>query len=170
MTTMEFKDGIKFVIDSDELRKFFIENGIPYKDYLEFIVRKKLGQNLNTYADYNLFKQNRKESDDKPDHLRFDMRGQRDDDGGLEENKQIFRLFDLPITVKNSYGYEEHDSRDFGNIFIFHKGTPILYQRLSTGELQEKKQYGGWTTVDLLVELIDQFSPKDFLQEELKVL
>ncbi|MEJ7679915.1 MAG: hypothetical protein WKG06_19065 [Segetibacter sp.] len=56
MTKIEFKDGTKLVVDSDKLRNFFIENGIPYKDYLEYVVRKKLGQNLNSYADYVTFK------------------------------------------------------------------------------------------------------------------
>lgn len=29
MTRVEFKDGTMFVVDSDKMRNFFIENGIP---------------------------------------------------------------------------------------------------------------------------------------------
>lgn len=171
MTKIEFKDGTKLVVDSDKLRNFFIENGIPYKDYLEYVVRKKLGQNLNSYADYVTFKKSRAaDFENKPEHLRFEMCGQRDSDGGIEENREIFKLFNLPITLGSSYSYEEYDPNEYGNIFIFHKGTPILFQRNTNGELVEIQQYGGYGTVEILIELINRFSLRDIVQDELKVL
>ena len=171
MTKVEFKDGTRFVVDSDKLRNFFIENGIPYKDYLEYFVRRKLGQKLGSYADFVTFKQNRTDNyEDKPEHLRLEMCGQRDGDGGIEENREIFALFNLPITLRSSYDYEGYNPSEFGNIFIFHKGSPILFQRKESGELVEIQQYNGYGTVEILVELINKFSLRDILQDELRVL
>ncbi|MEJ7679914.1 MAG: hypothetical protein WKG06_19060 [Segetibacter sp.] len=98
------------------------------------------------------------------------MCGQRDSDGGIEENREIFKLFNLPITLGSSYSYEEYDPNEYGNIFIFHKGTPILFQRNTNGELVEIQQYGGYGTVEILIELINRFSLRDIVQDELKVL
>lgn len=171
MTQIEFKDGTKFIVDSDKLRNFLIENGTPYKDYLEYIVRKKLGQPLNSFVDYVNFKNSRKDNPDvETEHLRFQMCGQRDSDGGIDENRQIFKLFNLPITLRASNDYEDYNPNEYGNIFIFHKGTPILFQRSLNGELMEIEQYGGYGTVEILVLLITKFSLSDVVQDELEVL
>ncbi len=116
MTKVEFKDGTRFVVDSDKLRNFFIENGIPYKDYLEYFVRRKLGQKLGSYADFVTFKQNRTDNyEDKPEHLRLEMCGQRDGDGGIEENREIFALFNLPIKIFFKMNLESYKAELFLN-------------------------------------------------------
>lgn len=98
------------------------------------------------------------------------MCGQRDSDGGIEENREIFKLFNLPVTLRSSYNYKEYDPNKHGNIFIFHKGSPILFERKATGELVEIQQYNGYGTVEILVDLINRFSIRDIIQEELEVL
>lgn len=171
MTKIQFTDGTTLVVDSDTLRIFLIENGIPYKDYVEYVVRKRLGQKLESYGDFVIFKRDRKdENSDKPEHLRFDMGGQRDGEGGMKENKAIFRLFNLPVTLRSSYDYEDKRPGEHSNIFIFHKGSPMLFERKKDGYLAEVKEYGGYGTVEILVELINRFAAHDIIENELKVL
>lgn len=128
------------------------------KDYTEYIVRRKLGQHLLSFDDYLSFKKERSDDfDDKPNHLRLNMTGQRDSDGGIYQNQAIFKMFNLPITIKWSNYEYDYDSNDFGNLFIFHKGTPTLFQRMEYGGVVEIATYNGYGTVDILVDLIHRF-------------
>jgi len=89
------------------------------------------------------------------------MCGQRDSDGDKMKIVRYLGFLNLPIYFKvfvmtmKIYNPNEH-----GNIFYFHKGCPILYQKNPNGELAEIKQYNGWGTVEILVELINNFCPE----------
>jgi len=52
MTKIEFKTERDWWLMQIRSAIFFIEKRHPVKDYLEYWVRKKLGQNLNSYADH----------------------------------------------------------------------------------------------------------------------
>ena len=160
MLNIEFKDGTKFVVQKEKLNDFVSQNAIPYKEYLEFIVRQKLGQKFDDYNDYKAFKISQEKDGykaSKSEHLRFEMRGQRDDDGGINENIDIFNLFNLPITLKWANNEDDAQEGDYKNLFTFHKGTPVLFERKSKSEVVEVAEYGGWGTVEILIELITKF-------------
>lgn len=173
MVQIKTKDGIKYVVNEGTWKTFIQDHCIPYREYLEYTIRKVLGQSFADYNDYQDFKKKGKAQSigdhHRPEHLRFKMCGQRDSDGGIEENREIFRLFNLPITLRSSYDYEEYNPNDYGNIFIFHKGTPILFRRGASGELMEVAKYGGWGTVEILVELMSLFAADKASKEEVLV-
>lgn len=92
-------------------------------------------------------------------HLRFDMGGQRDGEGGLKNNIHILSLFkDIPVTVRGTYSFKIISPFDEDHILTFHKGTGILYTDSRNGGENCILEFGGFGTVDIIIRLIIYFN------------
>ena len=127
------------------------------KKDLEVLVRLLLGQRNFGAGDKN----------EKIDHLRFSMGGNRDDDEGEDANVKIWRIFypffGNKLSVRRSYRDDRPVSTQY--IFTFHKGYGYLYEVILSddGAYQEEvMNYGSYGTVDILVDLIVRFAGEDY--------
>jgi hypothetical protein len=109
--------------------------------------------------------------DDKPEHLRFDMGGNRDGDEGEDENVEIWKkfypFFGHKVSIRRSYNDKRPVSTEY--IFTFHKGCGYLKQIIIDEESgrgyyydDDVISYCGSGTVDILTDLIVRFAGEDF--------
>lgn len=126
-------------------REFFLYMDIQAT--IEHNVRYILGQRLCGSGE------------NRTNHKRFDMCGQRDGVGGLQNNIDIMALFkDIPVTVRGTYSFKKISPFDHKHILTFHKGTGMLYQDLEDGNEKCILEFGGWGTVDIIMGLIEYFN------------
>jgi len=122
------------------------------KAIVEAFVRKTLGQDLS--KEYL--------PDEQPEHLRFDMSGNRDSNEGDIANEKIWALFEklnYHLDIRSSYNDDRPASADF--VFTFHKGHGYLYRvDEKSGKWRNNlvESYGGIGTVEILTDLLLRFS------------
>mgnify|MGYP006266261901 CR=1 FL=1 len=138
------------------------------KAEIETIVRLLLGQR-NFGARLN--------NDEKPEHLRFDMSGNRDDEEGEDANVEIWKkfypFFGNKISIRRSYGDQRPVPTQY--VFTFHKGggylNEIIYDEQSGTHYEDEIMgYYGYGTVEILTDLIARFCLEfyDFINHHIK--
>jgi hypothetical protein len=113
--------------------------------------------------------------DERPEHLRFDMGGNRDDDEGENANVEIWKkfypFFGHKLSIRRSYGDERPILTEY--VFTFHKGGGCLNETLYDKDNDEEvMSYYGEGTVKILTDLIERFCPEyyDFTYELTKTM
>jgi hypothetical protein len=132
------------------------------KEKIETVVRLLLGQ-----TDFSA----RLDDDQRPEHLRFDMGGNRDDDEGEDANIEIWKIFypffGHKLSIRRSYRDERPVFTQY--VFTFHKGGGYLNEVVYDEERgntygdddDEIMSYNGDGTVEILTDLIARFCPDD---------
>jgi hypothetical protein len=130
------------------------------KNKIETIVRLLLGQ-----TDFSA----RLDDNQRPEHLRFDMGGNRDDDEGEDANVKIWKIFypffGHKLSIRRSYRDERPLATQY--VFTFHKGGGYLNEVIhnkedGNGYDEEVMSYYGYGTVEILTDLIARFCPDDY--------
>lgn len=124
---------------------------------IEVYVRLLLGQiNFGT-----------SDADQKIEHLRFCMGGNRDDDEGEDANVKIWRIFypffGHKLSIRRSYRDDRPVMTKY--FFTFHKGCGYLYEAiLDDGGVyvEEVMSYCSYGTVDILTDLIMRLVGEDY--------
>jgi hypothetical protein len=126
--------------DLKEIKKTILGEEIEHK------IRYALGQRLTTFT-----------AGKKPEHLRFEMAGDRDDDTGYYMNLSVFGYFNFPLYLDLSYNNKNIViQKSFDHSFVFHKGTGTLYKKG-----KEVASFGGYGTIDILILLVYYFGDFD---------
>jgi len=106
----------------------------------------------------------------EPEHLRFDMSGNRDDDEGEIHNDKIWEIFkpyfftdsSFDFCVRRSYRDDRPVDKDY--CFIFHKGSGGLYELDPfESEITDRDEsliydFSGYGTVDIIYTLFEFFN------------
>jgi hypothetical protein len=128
---------------------------------IETIVRLILGQrNFGAMLGEN-----------RPEHLRFSMSGNRDGNEGEDANveiwKKFYNFFGHKVSIRRSYNDKRPVATEY--VFTFHKGCGYLKQIVideETGKAyfddENEISYGGYGTVDILTDLIVRFIGEDY--------
>lgn len=125
-----------------EIRKTVLGQEVEHK------IRYALGQRLTTFDGLE---------NTRPEHLRFDMSGDRDSNESYYHNLSIFKLFNFPLYLDLSYNTENLPiNRIYKHSFIFHKGTPTLCENGAGIH-----DFAGDGTVDILILLTYFFGDFD---------
>ena len=122
------------------------------KTKIEMFVRLILGQrDFSAVID----------EDNRPEHLRFDMGGNRDDDEGEEANieiwKKFYPFFGHKLSIRRSYRDERPVFTEY--VFTFHKGGGYLKETEYGDDLMS---YYGYGTVEILTDLIERLCPEHY--------